>query len=338
MITIRHSHADGTLIEGSRRGDGIFEILRGLGDNWRWMPSIGRIGIRQSRDRVAQRGRIERAAAALRAAGHEVAVEIDESDRRSFADAEADRYDRAEDRAEYHGDVAGRARQAADAAYGAEDGILKHIPPGQPILVGHHSEGRHRRDLARADAHRRRGRDEVDRSRYHEGRADAAASYQAGRESIPTTQRRIAKLEAEERQLTRRLNGTGLALHGEDAPASGAYAERLRVRLADIAEELVYWREHVAAAEAAGVKVWSRADFTRGDFVRFLGKWYEVLRVNGKSVTIPAMISDGLVVTRDNTRLSWTDTVPYDKVTGRKSAEEIAALLAEAGRRAEVAS
>ena len=29
----------------------------------------------------------------------------------------------------------------------AADAILEHIPPGQPILVGHHSERRHRRDL-----------------------------------------------------------------------------------------------------------------------------------------------------------------------------------------------
>ena len=31
----------------------------------------------------------------------------------------------------------------------AADEIMSHIPPGQPILVGHHSERRHRKDLAR---------------------------------------------------------------------------------------------------------------------------------------------------------------------------------------------
>src|SRR5580704_6278309 len=103
-ITIRHTHADGTLVEGTSRGDGTAAILKA--HRFRWFPSIAMWGIAQSRDRLAQTGRIEIAAKALREAGHEVTVEIDESDRRSFAEAEQERYDRAEARADYH---AGRA-------------------------------------------------------------------------------------------------------------------------------------------------------------------------------------------------------------------------------------
>lgn len=65
-ITIRHNHADGTLVEGSRKGDGVWEILRGLHHNWRYFPSIGAIGIGQSRDRVAKRWVIEAAATVIR--------------------------------------------------------------------------------------------------------------------------------------------------------------------------------------------------------------------------------------------------------------------------------
>lgn len=47
-----------------------------------------------------------------------------------------------------------RAARASATATGAQHRahqILDQIPLGQPILVGHHSERRHRRDLARAD-------------------------------------------------------------------------------------------------------------------------------------------------------------------------------------------
>jgi hypothetical protein len=74
--------------------------------------------------------------------------------------------------------------------------------------------------------------------------------------------------------------------------------------------------------------VWSRDDFTKGDFVQFLGTWYEVLRVNAKSVTIPAMVNDGKVVTAGDDRIGWTGMVPCHKVTGRKSGEEMTAILA----------
>jgi hypothetical protein len=332
VITITHTHADGTLISGSRKGDGVFELLKGLHDNWRWFRSLGQIGLGMSRDKAADHYKINRAAGALRAAGHEVTVEIDDSGRRAFAEVESDRYARAEDRAEYHAERAQAAEARAAGHWNAERQILDMIPMGQPILVGHHSEGRHRRDLARADSHMRHGLEELGKRDYHDNRAEAAATHQQSRENVRTTQRRLEKLEAEQRKLQRRVDGTDPYMsYGK--PATGAYLERLTVRLAEIADELAYWRKHVADQEAAGVKIWTRADFTKGDYMLFMGAWYEVLRVNGKSVTIPAMINDGPVVTKAGARCTWTDTMPYHKVTGRKSADEMAAIVAEADKR-----
>ena len=340
MITITHTHADGTLIEGSRKGDGVYEILKGLRGNWRYFPSLRQIGLGQSRDRAAKTWDINQAAEALRNAGHEVTVSIDDTITRSFAEAEAERYERAENRADYHAEHAGKAAAASDAAWQAEHGILDMIPVGQPILVGHHSERRHRRDLDRAENLRRRGMAEAERSEYHSDRAETAERFQARRESVPTTLRRIEKLETERRSYQRAVDGEPdsrtLRNRETDAyvPAHGKYLERVKTELERLDEELAYWREHVARRQAEGVKVWSAADFAKGDFVHVFGTYYEVLRVNAKSVTIPAMISDGPVVTRANSRLSWTDTIPYHKVKGRKSAAEMASVLAAASETA----
>ena len=51
------------------------------------------IGIPQSRDQLAKRWQIDQAAKALRAAGHEVTVEIDDTPR-DMAEVKADRADR----------------------------------------------------------------------------------------------------------------------------------------------------------------------------------------------------------------------------------------------------
>jgi hypothetical protein len=332
MITISHTHADGTLVEGSRKGDGVYEVLKGLYGNWRYFRSLGQIGIGLSRDKAADMYKINRAAEALRAAGHAVTVEVDDSAPRPFAEVEADRYARADDRAEYHGERAEVAQSRADGHWRGERAILDGIPMGQPILVGHHSERRHRRDLERADSHMRRGLEEIGKRDYHENRAEAAATHQQSRENVRTTLRRIETLEAEQRKLQRRVDGTD-PYQGHGQPATGSYLERLTARLAEIADQLAYWREHVAGQEAAGVKIWSRADFAKGDYMQFMGTWYEVLRVSAKSVTIPAMINDGPVVTKAGGRCDWTDTIPYHKVTGRKSADEMAAIVAESDRR-----
>jgi len=71
MITIRHTHADGTTVEGSRKGDGVYDILRQPPHRFRYFPSTRTIGIQASRDKLPQQDRINAAAGALRAAGFE---------------------------------------------------------------------------------------------------------------------------------------------------------------------------------------------------------------------------------------------------------------------------
>jgi hypothetical protein len=54
----------------------------------------------------------------------------------------------------------------------------------------------------------------------------------------------------------------------------------------------------------------------------------KVIRVNKKTLTLPAIIAGpGRAVLRaGESGYPWTDTVPYDKVTAKKSAVEIAAM------------
>lgn len=52
---------------------------------------------------------------------------------------------------------AANARAEAEAQFAAAQQISDMIPFGQPILVGHHSEKRHRRDIKKFDNHHRKG-------------------------------------------------------------------------------------------------------------------------------------------------------------------------------------
>jgi hypothetical protein len=161
-----------------------------------------------SRDKHAKTNVIDDAAAGLRAAGFSVEVVIDEDTRRPFAAAEAERYERAADRADRYGERADRAAASSEAARYGADRIVGSYPLGQPILVGHHSERRHRRDLDRADRLMRRAIDETERSGYWADRADAAEHYRDHRESVPVTLRRIERLGAERRIYLRAQKGT----------------------------------------------------------------------------------------------------------------------------------
>ncbi len=349
MITITHTRTEGTLIEGSRKGDGVYELLRTLPGGWRYFPSLRQVGMAQSRDRAAKRSAIEYAAGKLREAGHEVAVEIDDAEARTFAEIEASHYERAEDRAGRMAARAVKAAAASEALHARAHEIADMIPFGQPILVGHPSEGRHRRDLGRIHDLHGKGFEEGRKAEHYERRAANAETYQASRESVPVTLRRIARLEADERRTEREIKGDGAGNNWrekyyapERKPATGERLAQLEARLADLREEIAYWRGVIAqAAEANGVRVWGPAEFTKGDYASDGRWWFEVLRVSAKSVSVPDplhLIGVTEVMSRERAEAAsksrgfrmHTRTMPYDSIRGRKSAAEMAEMLAMA--------
>jgi hypothetical protein len=218
------------------------------------------------------------------------------------------------------------------------------IPFGQPMMPDHHSYSRDRNYRAKIDRTYGRAFEGMDEAKELQRRAEAAEANQSHRESVPATLRRIEKLEADLRGVQRNLAGRLDYVSDGDGgytlkrvmPGEGRKSALVQ-RAADLQEQIDYWRGHVAKAEAAGAKVWSKADFARDDFALSRGTWYQVQRVNAKSITVMWGTNTHLLpaVTRDNVRHALgpsdrTGTISYDEIRGRKSAEEMASVLAAA--------
>jgi hypothetical protein len=107
-----------------------------------------------------------------------------------------------------------QARAAAKRAEGeralkAERAILGAIPLGQPILVGHHSEKRHRRDLKRADGLCRRGMEALREAEEAERRLASAEDNHAVSSDDPDAVEKLkakARLLEEERDQAKQVN------------------------------------------------------------------------------------------------------------------------------------
>lgn len=319
-ITITHTHADGTTVDGSVPGDGVLEILQGCGFTYR--STVG-IFVKGSRDRDANRPRIHRAAALLRDAGHTVTVEIDNQhrtagERRADQAARADdKIDRLEGRAER---AAGEARQRREAARDIGNGI----PLAQPVQPeGHHSRAGHLRDLARMENHDRKSHEAADRSRYLAARADGVRANAEHRENPPAMMRRIEKLEADCRGYERELkgytreqkNGHGVVIDRDVfPPATGDRADDLNRWHARDTEEIAHLRGLLAELEQSGqFAAWGREHFKVDDLVRTGGVWVRVRRVNTKSVSTPSIFG-----TADGRESTWNETIKWDQVTGRR--------------------
>ncbi|RQH02729.1 DUF3560 domain-containing protein [Paraburkholderia dinghuensis] len=114
--------------------------------------------------------------------------------------------ERAEARAGRFDGYSERRGKEAVAAHDAVQRITEHIPLGQPILVGHHSEKRARKDAERIENGMRRAVKLWETSEYWERRAKGALRHAQYRERADVRHRRIKKIESERRRMQRAVD------------------------------------------------------------------------------------------------------------------------------------
>lgn len=316
-LTITHTPEDGTLIEGTSKGDGSAEALKANG--WRWSGRLGSWFVPRSRDVAPKRHVVDPTVRALEAAGFSVEVELEER-RRSTAQVEADKIARQDERVAALEAKAQRRRAGADAAWDRAQRDGDRLPEGgEPIKVGHHSEGRHRRAMERAHVSMGRAVGADREAELAEARAQTSAHTTGARYAPVTVANRIKKEQAEIRRVERALAG-GLAWRGtadegyyqEHVQPEGEHRVRLAAELAQLADSLAYWQqvrdEQVEAGQASN---YGPQDVAAGDAVKIGGRWRRVKRANKKSVSV-------------ETGYSWTDLADYATITDHRKAADLA--------------
>lgn len=111
--------------------------------------------------------------------------------------------DRAEDRADRFEGYSDRRAEDAEAARKAVSAIADNIPFGQPILVGHHSEARARRDAEKIETGMRKAIRMWETSEYWQRRAANALRHAKYKELPAVRARRIKTIEADKRKRER---------------------------------------------------------------------------------------------------------------------------------------
>lgn len=116
-----------------------------------------------------------------------------------IGDEDTSLVERAESRAERFEDYSEARKEDYERAHEAVRAITKHIPMGQPILVGHHSERRARKDAERIDSGMRRAIKMWEQASYWKSRAAGAIRAAKYKERPDVRARRIKGLESDKR-------------------------------------------------------------------------------------------------------------------------------------------
>lgn len=130
-----------------------------------------------------------------------------------IGDEDTSLVERAEERAERFEEYSDNRAEDAERARKAVDNICEFIPLGQPILVGHHSEKRARKDAEKIQNGMRRAVKMWETSKYWTARAAGALRHAKYKELPAVRHRRIKGLEADLRKQERYKAEAEGALH-----------------------------------------------------------------------------------------------------------------------------
>ena len=122
-----------------------------------------------------------------------------------IGDEDTSLVDRAEQRADRFSDYSEKRASDAQRASAAVEAITEHIPMGQPILIGHHSERHARKDAERIQNGMRKTVQMWETAKYWEQRAAGALAHAKYKELPGVRARRIKGIEADKRRSERSI-------------------------------------------------------------------------------------------------------------------------------------
>lgn len=229
-----------------------------------------------------------------------------EGEKLSFVEQIEAKQERATERAERFEQRAETAESASTSLYNRAHTMADAIPFGQPILVGHYSEGRDRRFRERISRTFERAFEAGDTATYYERRAATARATADGAQySDPRyLGNRIKETKAEIAVLENRLQGKFYHC-SEPKPIEPEYAERLTGLLDEQHEKLEFY-EHCLAT--CGREVFSKETLKGKQAVKIRGRWEPIVKLNPTTVAVPGVGLD------EATRLKWPLKYAYTEV------------------------
>lgn len=338
VLTIHHDYDSGTTVQGTIKDSSANAALKDH-RSWVWSRFAQAWLLRSSRHRKPKEVAIAEIQQVLERLGYRVERDIDpampdiEQREQDLAERMDSRAQRLDHRSQAWASKAAATRERADQ-------VFDNIPPGQPMLVDHHSYAADRNRRERAWTNLGKSIKQAGFAAELARSAETARHHMGARYSTETVGNRLQHLEARQRDLQRQFGDAQLQqqLHVTEDPGREAdvataphhdahRAERLRDELADVTEQLDYWRKVYAERRSGGAKPAPGPDtVAAGDWVSIRGLWAPVLRVNKKSVSVPRLAHPA----PHPGQREYTTTVGWHKITGYRKAEEMPAEYVEA--------
>jgi hypothetical protein len=142
-----------------------------------------------------------------------------------------------EARRQRYEELAQNAKAKSDQSWQRSNSITDGIPLGQPILVGHHSEGRHRRDIERSHAAMDLSIAEQRKAKHYEEKANSVGSGGISAddpEAVQKLKQNLAAREANQNAMKQANKAKKGSFETWQLSNNNAQIRRLKERIAEL--------------------------------------------------------------------------------------------------------
>lgn len=173
--------------------------------------------------------------------------------------------------------------------------MLSVIPSGQPILVGHHSEKHHRNLIDKSDNKMRAGIELNKKSEYYSERAKSSKNY-GDTSKFENVQYVTERLKDNQKSLE--------LFNNKFSPEQIKINAELNFKYNDYIDKINFFSKKLKELTEQG-KVFNKESLKDKKFVKVRGNWELIVKLNKTTVAV-------------QTPYSWTDKIPYEKITDSK--------------------
>jgi len=204
----------------------------------------------------------------------------------TFSEKVEQEIEKAQARAQKFSQRAEKNRDLSNLTWNRSSDMLKVIPMGQPILVGHHSERAHRSLLKKADKLARKSCELDDKAKYYERRADAAQNTANANKynDAGYLYKRIKESQARLRTIENRLQGK-IYQHSEPKEITEDQRKYWQDQHDKESDKLSFYQEKLEQVKALKT-VYDRETISRCEYVKIRGRWNQVAKANPTTVAV----------------------------------------------------
>lgn len=204
----------------------------------------------------------------------------------SFAEKVEREQEKAANRIEKYENRAEAAEAEASSLFDHARKLGDVIPMGQPILVGHHSESRHRNHIKKMDNAMRKGCEATDKAEYYNRKLEAAEHTAEGKKykNAGYLVNRIKECKARINQCERGLQGKSYS-YSQPSEITEKQREYWNEQMADAKDKLDFMM-HCLNQIKQEKTVWDRESLAGKTKVMIKGRWRDLVKCNPTTVAV----------------------------------------------------